>query len=155
MKILLAVDLQKEFADKDGKYEDILAFLKEAVSGGGYDKVVATKCQNSSDSNFDRYNNWHKLSKGASELEFEADEVIEKQSYGLLDYSMFPKDAIIDIIGYDTGACVLKIALDLFDRNYDFRVLTKYCYSTGGREHHERGVRILKDLMERAVFEDE
>lgn len=155
MKILLAVDLQKEFADKDGKYEDILAFLKEAVRGGGYDKVVATKCVNNDKSNFIRYNNWHKLIKGTSELEFEADEVIEKQSYGLLDYSMFPKDAIIDIIGYDTGACVLKIALDLFDRNYDFRILAKYCYSTGGLEHHERGLWTLKNLMEKAVFEDE
>lgn len=155
MKILLAVDLQKEFADKDGKYEDIIKFLKEAVRGGGYDKVIATKCVNSGKSNFIRYNNWHKLVKGTSELEFEADEVIEKQSYGLVDYSMFPEDATIDIIGYDTGACVLKIALDLFDRDYDFKVLTKYCYSTGGKEHHERGVQILKDLMEKAVYEDE
>lgn len=155
MKILLAVDLQKEFADKDGKYEEILAFLKEAVRGGGYDKVIATKCVNNKKSNFVRYNNWHKLIKGASELEFEADEVIEKQGYGLLDYSMLPEGSIIDIIGYDTGACVLKIAMDLFDREYDFRILAKYCYSTGGKEHHELGLKILKNIMEKAVFEDE
>ncbi|MCI8520252.1 MAG: isochorismatase family protein [Clostridia bacterium] len=151
MKILLAVDLQKEFADKDGKYEEILAFLNDAVRGGGYDKVVATKCVNSNKSNFVRYNNWHKLIDGTSELEFKADEVIEKQSYGLTDYSMLPKDAEIDIIGYDTGACVLKIALDLFDRDYKFLVLSKYCYSTGGEEHHKRGLQVLSNLLENAV----
>lgn len=151
MKILFAVDLQKEFADKDGKYEEILAFLNDAVRGGGYDKVVATKCVNSNKSNFVRYNNWHKLIDGTSELEFKADEVIEKQSYGLTDYSMLPKDAEIDIIGYDTGACVLKIALDLFDRDYNFLVLSKYCYSTGGEEHHKRGLQILSNLLENAV----
>ena len=144
MKILLAVDLQKEFADKDGKYEEILAFLNDAVRGGGYDKVVATKCVNSNRSNFVRYNNWHKLIDGTSELEFKADEVIEKQSYGLTDYSMFPKDAEIDIIGYDTGACVLKIALDLFDRDYKFLVLSKPANHVYGVPLHRLNNSILK-----------
>lgn len=151
MKILLAVDLQPEFADKDGKYEEILAFVRRARRDGGYDRVIATKCRNSSDSNFVRYNNWHKLINGTAELEFEADTVIEKLSYGLLDYSVLPKDARVDIVGYDTGACVLKIALDLFDRNYDFRVLCNYCYASSGLKHHKHGLWTLRNLMEKAL----
>lgn len=151
MKVLLAVDVQKEFADKDGKYEEILAFINKSAQDNLYDRIIATKCRNNPDSNFVRYNNWHKLIDGVSELEFKADRIIEKVSYGLLDYSDIPKNALIDVIGYDTGACILKTALDLFDREYNFRILSRYCYSTGGLKHHNQGIAVLRNLMEKAV----
>ncbi len=151
MKILFVVDLQTEFADDDGRYEDILKFVQEAMRKKTYDKIIATKCLNRKNSNFVRYSNWDELIGNAAELPFEADVVIEKISYGLVDYSMLPKEAEIHVIGYNTGACVLKVALDLFDRNYNFKVLSEYCYSTGGSEHHKRGLWTLKNLLENAV----
>ena len=151
MKILLVVDLQAEFADSDGEYERILNFVKNAIANKTYDKVIATKCLNSENSNFVRYSNWGKMIDGAAELEFTPDTVIEKISYGLTDYSILPVDAHIDVVGYNTGACVLKIALDLFDRNYNFTVLSSYCYSSSGLKHHKHGLWTLKNLMENAV----
>lgn len=151
MKILLVVDLQAEFADSDGEYEGILNFVRNAIKNKTYDRVIATKCLNRKNSNFVRYSNWEKLIDGTSELEFTPDTVIEKVSYGLTDYSMLPKDAQIDIVGYNTGACVLKVALDLFDRDYNFKILSRYCYSSSGLEHHRRGLWTLKNLMENAV----
>lgn len=151
MKILLAVDIQPEFADKDGMYPKILGFVRDAVAGDEYQRVIATKCLNRENSNYVRYSGWTDMLDGAKELEFEPDEVIEKISYGLLDYSFLAKDAEIHVIGYNTGACVLKVALDLFDRDYNFKVLTKYCYSGDGKYNHERGLWTLKNLMEYAV----
>lgn len=151
MKILLVVDLQPEFADSDGEYGRILKFVQDAIGNKSYDKVIATKCVNRENSNFVRYSNWDELIEGASELAFVADEVIEKISYGLLDYSFLPKEAEIHVMGYNTGACVLKVALDLFDRDYNFKVLSEYCYSSSGLEHHERGLWTLRNLFENAV----
>ncbi len=152
MKILFVVDLQREFADNDGKYEEILNFVHTSTANKDYNKIIATKCKNKQNSNFVRYSNWFDLIDDASDLDFEADMVIEKISYGLLDYSFLPRNAEIDIIGFNTGACVLKVALDLFDRDYNFKVLSKYCYSSNGLEHHKHGLWTLTNLMENAVI---
>lgn len=152
MKILLTVDLQPEFADKDGKYEEILHFVQQSINNNSYDKIIATKCGNKENSNFVKYSNWSELMDNVSELDFKPDIIIKKISYGLLDYSFLPKDAEIDIIGYNTGACVLKVALDLFDREYNFKVLSRYCYSNNGLEHHKHGLWTLRNLMENAVI---
>ena len=56
-----------------------------------------------------------------------------------------------DIIGFNTDCCVLKVALDLFDRGYAFHVLTDYCYSSTGEEEHRRGVAVLRDLLGQMV----
>lgn len=152
MKILFVVDLQAEFADNDGEYERILSFVQDAIQNREYDKVIATKCLNRKNSNFVRYNNWNELINSASQLGFKPDTVIEKVSYGLLNYSILPKDALIHVVGYNTGACVLKVALDLFDRDYNFKVLSQYCYSSSGLEHHKHGLWTLRNLMENAVI---
>lgn len=151
MKILLVVDLQLEFSDKDGEYRRILEFVKKSIQNKNYDRVIATKCLNKENSNFVRYSNWYELIDNVRDLEFKADYIIEKISYGLIDYSMFPKDAEIHVMGYNTGACVLKIALDLFDRDYNFKVLSEYCYSSSGFEHHKHGLWTLRNLLENAV----
>ena len=148
MKILLAVDLQKEFMDKDGQYERILAFAR---SHTGYDRVYATVCKNSPDSPFVKYDNWHSCLDGVMPLEFNADRVFEKYAYGLPDYSLLDKDNEYHIIGFNTDACVLKVALDMFDRGYDIKVLTEYCYSSNGYDHHMNGVVLMQRLMSKAV----
>ena len=122
MHVLLVVDLQREFRDTDGQYERILNWVKTVK---GYDKIIATKCLNSMDSPFVKYENWYDCIDSVCELEFQADKVIEKYGYGLIDYSKLSKTDTYDIVGFNTDACVLKIAMDLFDRNYDFKVLTE------------------------------
>ena len=146
--ILLAVDVQPEFADKERHYEQIINFIKSS----NYDEIVATQCINSPNSPWVKYQDWKNLMDGARPLEFHYDCMYEKVGYGMDDYSVLEKDAHYDIIGYNTGACVLKVALDLFDRGYDFNVLTDYCYSDSGKEHHEKGVWTLKNLLGKAVL---
>lgn len=149
MNILLVVDLQREFYEDSGNYERILNFVKTTKN---YDKIYATRCSNSPDSPFMKYNNWEDCLDGVLPLEFNADTVFEKQTYGLSDYNQLDKSNHYDVIGYNTDACVLKIALDLFDKGYDFNVLTEYCYSSEGEEHHKNGVELLRRLMSDAII---
>ena len=146
--ILLAIDVQPEFADKDGNYPRILDFIKNS----GYDEIVATQCVNSPDSAWVKYVNWTDLMDGARPLEFEYDRKYEKVGYGFDDYSVLEREAHYDIVGFNTGACVLKVALDLFDKGYDFSVLVDYCYSANGKEHHDKGVWTLRNLLGSAVI---
>ena len=98
-----------------------------------------------------KYENWYDCIDKVEDLEFCPDVVIEKYGYGLSDYACLNKADNYDIIGFNTDACVLKIALDLFDKGYNFRVLTDYCYSSEGLDHHLNGVELLKRLISKAV----
>lgn len=151
MKVLLVVDLQPEFKDNEGQYERILNFVRNAKKNG-YQRVVATMCCNSPDSPFVKYNNWFDCLDGCMPLEFNSDKIIKKYGYGLSDYSHLSKKNTYDIIGFNTDACVLKIAMDMFDKCYDIRVLTKYCFSSSGSVQHKSGVKLLKHLMSDAVI---
>ncbi len=149
MRVLLAVDLQREFDDGLGNFERICAFARARK---GYDRVIATRCRNGPESPFVRYDNWYDCQGEILPLEFEADLVLDKYAYGLPDYSVLDRKDHYDIIGFNTDACVLKVALDLFDRGYDISVLTEYCFSSEGEEDHRYGVKLLRRLMSRAVI---
>ncbi len=150
MKILLVVDLQPEFRDSDGQYERILEFVKTTKD---YDRVIATKCYNSNESSFVKYDCWHDCLGNVKELEFNPTITIVKFTYGLNDYSILNFNDTYDIIGFNTDSCVFKIALDMFDRGYDFRVLTQYCYSSNGLHNHLRGKEVLKANLGTAFIE--
>ena len=150
MKVLLVVDLQLEFKDNDGQYERILEFVRTTKD---YDRIIATKCFNLSDSPFIKYDCWHACLDKVEELEFTSYYVICKSTYGLMNYDILDRNWEYDIIGFNTDACVYKIAMDMFDRNYTFRVLSEYCYSSNGLESHLRGKDVLKANLGTAFVE--
>ena len=149
MKILLAVDVQKEFRDQDGQYDRIVSYIKNAA--GKYDRIYATVCANKPDTPFVKNNVWLDCLDGVEPLAFSPDKVFVKYGYGFLDYSWLDPEDQYDIIGFNTDCCVWKVALDLFDRGYAFHVLTDYCYSSTGEEEHRRGVAVLRDLLGQMV----
>ena len=149
MKILLAVDVQKEFRDQDGQYDRIVSYIKNAA--GKYDRIYATVCANKPDTPFVKNNVWLDCLDGVEPLAFSPDKVFVKYGYGFLDYSWLDPEDQYDIIGFNTDCCVLKVALDLFHRGYAFHVLTDYCYSSTGEEEHRRGVAVLRDLLGQMV----
>lgn len=150
MKVLLVVDLQPEFRDNDGQYERILEFVRTTKN---YDRIIATKCFNLSSSPFIKYNAWHDCLGEVKELEFTPYYIIGKSTYGLVDYDILDKDWEYDIIGFNTDSCVFKIAMDMFDRKYDFKVLTQYCYSSNGLKNHLRGKDVLRANLGTAFIE--
>ena len=50
----------------------------------------------------------------------------------------------IDIIGFDTDACVLSAAFDVFNLGCNMRILTDLCWSSGGKKMHEAGLLVMK-----------
>ena len=91
MKILLAVDVQKEFRDQDGQYDRIVSYIKNAA--GKYDRIYATVCANKPDTPFVKNNVWLDCLDGVEPLAFSPDKVFVKYGYGFLDYSWLdPED---------------------------------------------------------------
>ena len=65
-KILLIVDLQKEFADTDNNshnYNKIIDFVKESGNKGSYNKIISTCFRNGENPNFRRNLNWYECDK--------------------------------------------------------------------------------------------
>lgn len=93
----------------------------------------------------------------------DADCIIKYGTYGLPDsFDSFesagvylPKKGVYDIIGHDTDASVMSVAFQLFDKGYDFTVLTRWCYSSGGTEMHRMAVELMKRNFGRAVVEND
>lgn len=98
-----------------------------------------------------------------TERSSDADCIIKYGTYGLPDNfdsfetagTYLPNKGVYDIIGHDTDACVMAVAFQLFDKGYDFRVLTKWCYSSGGIEMHRMAVELMKRNFGRAVVEND
>ena len=148
-EVLLVVDLQKEFKDKEGNYDRLLEYVR--CAGAKYDSVIGTVCMNTPDSNFVRYGNWYDCMGYFIGLEYTPDITIVKHGYGLDDYNILSKDKHYYIMGMNTDACVLKVALDLFDKGYEFTVLGDYCASNGGLDHHVRGISLMQTLFPEAI----
>ena len=125
-KVLLVIDCQEEFADENNiNFKRILDYIN--TNRNEYDYVYATKFVQGNTS-FKKYLGWE-LEESSKGLSFSADMIILKHGYGLDDYDVLNKDYHYDVVGCETDACVLKIAMDLFDREYDFAVLKDYTYS--------------------------
>ena len=150
MKVFLVVDLQTEFRDNDGQYERILEFVKTTKD---YDKIIATQCFNLSSSPFIKYGCWYDCQGKVEDLEFTPYFILAKSTYGLTDYTLLDEEWEYDIIGFNTDGCVLKIAFDMFDKGYNFRVLSQYCYCSTGIEAHTFGKAVLKNNLGTAFVE--
>ena len=89
MRVLLVVDLQKEFSDNCGNYERILNYVKGNIANRSkYDLVIALKCSNDMESSFVKYNAWKECLKSVEDLEFNPDVILQKTSYGLVGYNV-------------------------------------------------------------------
>ena len=89
--------------------------------------------------------------------------VIDKTGYGLigsldetrraLDRAGIAPGDEVHLCGVDTDACVLKVALDLFDMGYRPRILLDACASGNGADYHERAIEIFtRQLGRKAVL---
>ena len=53
----------------------------------------------------------------------------------------------IYLCGIDTDACVLKTALDLFENNFDVKVIEDCSMSHSGIEYHISAINMLRKLI--------
>lgn len=174
-KILLIVDLQKEFADIDNdlqNYNKLIQFVKENGNKGSYDKIISTCFRNDENPSF-RYNlNWYECDNAnIDSLEYlnDIDEsihsIILKDGYGdrsdcvvstIQNFNnTIPEDADVDIIGCDIDACVMAICFQLWDAGItNFKVLTEFCYTTAKNFTKEEIVEIMKRNFGKCIVEE-
>lgn len=139
--ILLVVDVQPEYKDKAPEvYDKILSYINQ--NRFKYDKIVAFRFINSIDSMFVKHLGYLDL-MDVMPLDFKADEIFTNSCYGLKGLFVHESDTVT-IIGFDSDACVLSAAYSLWDSHVDFKILTDYIASTGGKEYHDAALLIAK-----------
>ena len=141
MRVLLVVDLQKEFA-VEPYHSKVVDFIKTHKSD--YDKVIATRFINTKDSPFVNKLGFNEAMK-RHDLDIPYDELFGKHTYecGNGFYKHMKADDVY-VIGCDTDACILSMCFEMFRLNVNFKVLSEYCYSSGGEEYHNAALTIMR-----------
>ncbi len=146
--LLLVIDLQKSFINKNTQYvvNDIKEKMKE------FENIVFTRFINSNDSNWYRKLNYKGCLSDEDKqivIPTENHKVIDKEIYTaycteLIKYISENNIEKIYLCGIDIECCVLKTALDLFENNYEVYVLKDLCACTLGEERKQNAIDILK-----------
>lgn len=156
-KILIVVDVQNGFI-KTPEHIEKANRIVNLVESGKFDKIVATKFTNYTGSRYEKYFNWSGLKTSDEtdlygKLKADVDAVFRKTTYSCVDDDFielltelndYEDVEEVYICGLDTDACVLATAVGLFDRTITPIVLEDYCFSTGGEQCHEAGLKCLE-----------
>lgn len=151
--LLLVIDCQKAFINEFT--EPYIEKIDGLIKSNKYKNVAFTKYINTEDSVF--YTNL-KYKKCLNEedrkiiINTEKYNIFEKMTYTALNHELkfyIEENKITEIYlcGFDTEACVLKTALDLFENNYNVKVLADYTMSNSGIEYHNWALNILRKLI--------
>ena len=155
MKILLLVDVQKEFAkDEKGKqlYADICKYVAE-YGHVDYDLVIATLYKNGNSNNMHNMVKWDEM-RDIQEVDYAADYALIHSGYCPRTLSMITPDDEVTVIGYDTDACVMSTLFRLFDMDVPFRVIENGIWSSGGISMHEAGLKVINRQFGTALYHE-
>ena len=153
--ILLVIDLQQQFKDKNDNYKKCLEYLEKNCIA--YDEIVFTLFSQfigNEDGSIDysdkylRHLNWKgcertdvsdilmpdifsQQDKNGHNVLHTPIRIIPKNTYAVkLPEEYDPITTHIDIIGCDADSCVLATAFKLWDENYSFHILKDYIFTT-------------------------
>lgn len=154
-KLLLVIDAQKSFINEHTK--PYIKKIKKLIEAKKYEKVAFTKFINSKNSiwyNRLNYRGCMTEEEQSIMIDTKNNKVFEKNIYSafnkeLVDYIEENNIGQIYLCGFDTDACVLKTALDLFENNYEVYVLKDYCMCSAGQKIHNETIENLKRLIGR------
>ena len=150
---LLVVDVQRGFINEYTHH--IPERVGQLIRSGRYEPVLFTRFVNAPAGPYHAFLDWHACAGPpdtdlAPELEpfAEADRVFAKPGLcgvpqELAAYLRERGWQRVVVVGIDTDMCVLKIAMDLFDRGIEPVVLTDCCASTAGLQAHLAGLAVL------------
>lgn len=151
MRVLYVIDLQREFVkDVKGKfvYDACLKYIEDCRYL--YDKVVAAVYKNTYNVNMVRYVGWEEMQQNVSDIEFRPDEAYFHSGY-VIQQKPFDRFDKVDVLGFDTDACVLNACFELFNANVQFRILSEFCWSSGGEQMHKAGLLVMKRQFGKAL----
>lgn len=152
-RYLYVIDLQPEFVkDRYGQkvYERCVNYVNK--EGHNYDGVLAAVYRNEDNINMHRLVGWDEC-KSVEPLKFVADWVVYHSGYSIRDYSNLKPHDTVDVIGFDTDACVLCTCFDLFNQGCNLHIIVDGCWSSRGKKMHEAGLVIMRRQFKKAVDE--
>ena len=152
-KLLLVIDAQKDFINKNT--EIYINKIQELIISNRFQKVAFTKFINNEESIlYKRLNYSGCITKEGQTIVIDTknNKIFEKIIYSavneeLIEYIRDNDIEEIYLCGFDTGACVQKTALDLFEKDYEVFILKDYCMSGAGIEIHNECINNLKRLI--------
>jgi nicotinamidase-related amidase len=141
---LLVIDLQNGFINKHTAH--LPKKIKELLTSTQYTHKIFTKFVNQKRSPFENLIGWKEMhgppdTEILEELKPHAKVLFEKNTYScltpqFLHYIETHQIHSFHLAGIDTDGCVLKSALDLFEKNLSPFILCNYCGSTGEKPTH-------------------
>ena len=141
MNCLVIIDVQNGLLVND-RIKKLPHKIIELAKYNKFDFVVTTQFKNRLGSQFDKLMGWYGMSDTASqEIDSDIAEISSRNfiKYGYScftdEFEEFIRNNDIDklyFVGLDIDACVLKSALDSFERCIDSEVLVNYCDTSSG-----------------------
>ena len=141
MNCLVIIDVQKGLLVND-RIKKLPHKIVELTKHNKFDFIVTTQFKNRLGSQFDKLMGWYGMSDTESQEIDSGIAEISSRNFVKYGYSCFTdefeefiRDNDIDklyFVGIDIDACVLKSALDSFERCIDSEVLVNYCDTSSG-----------------------
>ena len=162
--VLLVIDLQRQFKDKQNNYQKCLEYLKKNCLG--YDEIVFTLFSqyiSNKDGSIDysdkyvRHLNWKECEQ-CNESDILMPDVFLKNNIFRTPVRIIPKNTYaaklpkeynsitthFDIIGCNTDGCILATAFKLWDENYSFHILKDYVFTTNTQINTKQLMLLMK-----------
>lgn len=155
--LLLIIDMQNGFISKETT--PIVAAIETLINHFSQQQlpIAFTRFINTPESSYVKWMNWSKL-MSAPEINLIAPfcdipaSVFDKEGYTAFtdDFEQFLTENAINtmvICGVETDGCVLKTALDAFEKNVHPLVVVDACASNAGSQLHDAGLLLLSRLI--------
>jgi nicotinamidase-related amidase len=153
---LLVVDMQNGFVNHNS--EHIVPNIRRLLERGGWDKIVFTRFINQPDSSYVRWIGWSRFMESPETDIIEplrpyAKKIIDKHGYSAFVPSLAKilegRIERVVICGVATDGCVLKTAVDAFEREIEPVVVTDACASHAGATIHDAALLLIPRFIGR------
>jgi len=147
MKILLVIDLQKQFKDNFWNYDRCINYIK---SHKDEYFVIATIFENFDNSMFEKYLQRSECKNSKkSDLEFPYDYAMTKTWYSMditefIDDKFRNSDIEYYIIGCESDSCIMATAFNFWDKKINFKILSDYIYTNNSEVSNDEILKLLK-----------
>lgn len=163
--VLLVIDLQKQFKDDNGQYEKCIEYIKNHIDDN---YVLGTVFINSDDSMYEKHLKWsgcknvnYRFNGMSEDIEYPFHKLILKRGYGInidnqpscfkdiYNFASKQQNCCVptiqfQLMGCDADACVLASAFELWDKGYDFVILSDYIYTTAKEFDKDQIIKIMR-----------
>jgi nicotinamidase-related amidase len=153
-EILLVVDMQNGFIPEKCRHiiPNVIKLIERFLAAGKL--VEFTKFINRVDSNYVKLIHWSRLidepeTSIIDELQPYINNIFDKPYYSAFteNFSTFiltNQISKIYLCGVATDSCILKTAIDSFERGIEPIIIEDACFSHGGQQAHDAGIFLLK-----------